>query len=166
MQFMSAGQAVGQHCRYRPGQHLATDVVDGRGPARLFKWPCLFGKQTGINDIRGTQRSQVIKCIGLATQRNHLVTLPGEQVNGNTADTTTGTGHDDRPLPGTQTVLLQPVDGKRRRETGRSQGHGIEQCQARRQGHHPPGRHAHCFGVAAVMALAQPAAGHQHLVAC
>ena len=69
------------------------------------------------------------------------------------------------PLAGASAVPLQVDDRQRRREAGRADRHHVEQRQTLRHRHDPVRRHAHVFGVAAVVRHAEVVAGDEHLVA-
>src|ERR1700683_4495822 len=150
------------HRACEPGERLAAEIVDGAAETHGLQRPRAELDVLAGEHLAGAQPAEGGTRLPLAADRHYAVTAHAQHVDGDAADAARGAGDRDRTAAGLLAVLLHAVDGQSRGEPGGADGHGGGGIQSRRHRDDPLAGHPCELGVAAVVRLGQPAAGHQH----
>ena len=154
------------HGRQQPREQVAAETVDRAGKDRLVERTDLgeVDRLPQANLLRA-QAAQIRACIFLAGDRDDVIAPLGEDLDGHAADAAGRSGHGHRSLVGLEPGVLHEHDRLRRGEPGRAQRHGVERGHGLGAAHHPVGRNAGVFGVAAIVRNAEVIGMDDHLVA-
>ena len=106
---------LGQH----PRQHRRSNRVDGSRPCLGLERLRWLGHLLATEEVRGTERAQVVVLLGPTCHCRHRVAERGQQGDGDTPDAAGGTRHDHRTVagrahrqprvPSTHSIAVEPA---------------------------------------------------------